>query len=228
MMSITAICDLYAFLYSSMPTPAGTWDSVIPVDGAYAAIKCVDGIDYLMFRGSITLKDWWDDFDDFALPAQDMMLGPVHPGAYAGVKSIKLQLDSLLPDGKRVVIVGHSLGAMHAAIYAGMRVTEKLSMDGLVMFGEPRSGGPQLSGILNGSGIEIHSFRNANADGHDYVTDVARSLPPEFPYQHARDPLVDINSGPSANDYLPLRYHHFSRYAKYFGCAAPQVLALPD
>lgn len=223
MLSITAICDQYAWLYTSLPSPAGTWDHVIPFDGAYTAIKRIDGIDYVMFRGSTTFKDWIDDFEDCAIPFNDPVLGDVHPGARAGVFPIKDQIRDLVCD--KVVIVGHSLGAMHAAILAGYRVAEKLPVDALVMFGEPRPGGPQLSKLL--ADVPVQSFRNADKSGHDIVTDVARSLPPLLPYQHVRDPLTDCWRSPDPLDpWLAFRYHHFRLYAEAFGAAGPAVLAL--
>ena len=147
MLTVTAICDLYANLYVDDPAPDGTWDHLLAIDGAYTAIKRVDGIDYVCFRGSTTFMDWIEDFADCAIPFDDPVLGDVHPGARAGVSLVRQQIDGLV--GDHVVIVGHSLGAMHTAIYAGLRVAAGLPVDGLVMFGEPRSGGPKLSQILS-------------------------------------------------------------------------------
>lgn len=224
MLTVTAICDLYAYLYADQTAPDGTWDHVLPVDGAYTAIKRIEGIDYVMFRGSVTLMDWIEDFKDCALPFQDPVLGDVHPGARGGVLQVKDQIDGLV--GEQVVLVGHSLGAMHAAIYGGYRVAEGRPLNALVLFGEPRTGAVKLSTIL--ANTHLQSFRNADKDGHDIVTDVARSIPPMLPYQHVRDPLTDVWRSPNPLDpLLAFRYHHFSLYAKAFGAAGPAVLALP-
>lgn len=224
MLTITAICDLYAYLYTSLPVPAGTWDHIIPVDGAYAAIKRVDGIDYVMFRGSRTFLDWIDDFDDMAIPVSDAILGPVHPGFRIGVQQVKDQIDALV--GEHVVIVGHSLGAGHAALYAGYRVASAKSVDAVIMFGEPRPGGPKLSALL--AKTIVKSFRNADKNGHDYVTDVPRALLPEIPYQHVREPLTDVWHSPRADDpYLIFKYHHFGHYCRAFGCGSNVALSLP-
>lgn len=224
MLTITAICDQYAWLYQdAIPEPPGTWDHVLGIDGSYTAIKRVDVIDYVMFRGSTTFKDWWQDFDDFAIQAQDPVLGGLHPGARDGVIVVKYKIDALV--GDKVVIVGHSLGAMHAAIYAGYRVAAGKTVNALVMFGEPRSGGPQLSAIL--AKTPVQSFRNAGDGGYDLVTAVARSLPPLLNYQHVRDPITDCNFPPPWNDRWGIfSWHHFSLYCKAFGAAGPAVLAL--
>jgi pimeloyl-ACP methyl ester carboxylesterase len=224
MLTITAILDLYAWVYSDLPTPAGTWDHDLPVDGAYANIKRVDETDYVMLRGSTTLLDWIEDFEDCALPYNDPVLGDVHPGARQGVLEIKDQIDDLV--GPHVVFVGHSLGAMHAALLAGYRAAVGKPVDALVMFGEPRSGGPQLSGIL--ANTMVQSYRNADKDGHDIITDVARAIPPLLPYQHVRDPLTDCHNSPRWDDpWLAFRYHHCGHYARAFGCGGTAALSLP-
>lgn len=223
MLSITQVCDQYAALYCTAPIVGVTWDHVIPTDGAYVAVKRVDGIDYVMFRGSTTLLDWIDDFDDCALPFNDPVLGDVHPGARLGVLAVRGALDGFV--GPHVVCVGHSLGAMHAAIYAAYRVASGKPVDAVIMFGEPRPGGPNLSAILANTHVE--SYRNADAHGHDIVTDVARSLPPMLPYQHVKEPLTDVHIPPRGDDiWAAFKYHHFCLYARAFGCGGPAPNAL--
>ena len=222
MLAITQILDQYAFLYAP-EVPGADWDHLLPVDGAYAAIKNVAGTDYVMLRGSATFLDWWEDFDDCALPFCDPVLGDIHPGAREGVQEIKDQIDDLV--GEHVVFVGHSLGAMHAALLAGYRAARGAPVDGLVMFGEPRSGGPQLSKIL--ANTFTQSFRNADMNGHDIVTDVARNIPPLLPYVHIRDPLTDCHHSPDPFDpWLVFRYHRYKHYCYAFGCGGPAASAL--
>lgn len=225
MLTITAILDQYAWLYQdTLPEPPGTWDHVIPVDGAYAAIKRVDGTDYVMLRGSVTFLDWLEDFEDCALPYPDPVLGDVHPGARQGVLEVKDQIDALV--GEHVVFVGHSLGAMHAALLAGYRAAVGKPVDALIMFGEPRSGGARLSAIL--ANTMVQSYRNADMNGHDIVTDVARNIPPLLPYQHVKDPLTDCHHSPRADDiWLAFRYHHGGHYCRAFGCGGVAALSLP-
>lgn len=234
MLTVTAICDQYAWLYQGkLSEPPGTWDHVFPVDGCYAAVKRFGGIDYVMFRGSTTFMDWIMDFKDCAIPFDDPILGDVHPGAREGVLQVRDQINAVISDCS-VVIVGHSLGAMHAALFAAYRVAANLGVEGLVMFGEPRSGGPQLSKIL--AGVDVQSFRNADGApppgddrAHDLVTDVARALPPILPYQHVRGLLTDCWRGPRPGDlWGPFSWHHFRLYAEAFGAAGPAVLALPS
>lgn len=221
MLTTTAICNLYAWIYTHLPVPAGTWDHLLPVAGAYGAIKRVDGVSYVAMRGSFDGIDWVEDFFQLSIPINDPILGPVHPGARFGVLEIKPIIDDLVGDDP-VVFVGHSLGAMHAALLAGYRAAAGKRVDGLVMFGEPKTGGPQLSSIL--AKTPVQSFRNADKDGHDRVTDYSILSP----YQHVRSPLTDCWHSPRANDlWLIFRYHHFGHYCRAFGCGSPQALSLP-
>jgi pimeloyl-ACP methyl ester carboxylesterase len=220
-LSITAICDFYSWLYSPLPTPPGTWDHLLPVDGAYAAIKRIDGVDYVMLRGSETAIDWVLDFLNFAVPYNDPEIGDIHPGARFGVNEIRPIIDDLV--GDHVVFVGHSLGAMHAAQLAAYRVANGKPVDGLVMFGEPKPGGQKLADIL--AHVPVQSFRNAHQYGHDAVTDVC----PFPPYRHVREPLTDCWRSPKPFDlWGNFSWHHFRLYAESFGAAGPAVLSLPS
>ena len=223
MLTVTAILDQYAWLNSPLPIAPDIWDHQIPVNGAYAAIKRVAGIDYVMFRGSCTFMDWVEDFADAAIPYNDPLLGPVHPGARTAVLEIKDPIDDLV--GEHVVFVGHSLGALHAGIAAGYRVKAGKPVDGLVLFGEPRPGGPELSAILKN--IPIQSYRNADGNGHDRVTDVPFPIPNIAQYDHLREPLIDCCRSPAALDpWGFFRYHHLKLYSLAFGCGGPAVLSL--
>lgn len=223
MLTVTAILDQYAWLYVEDPVPAGVWDRVFAVDGGYCATKEIDGVVYVMFRGSMTVLDWFDDVRSLVIPCWDKELGPVHPGARRGVLSVKEQLDSLIGD-KPVVCVGHSLGAMHAAIYAAYRKVEGKVVQGLVMFGEPRPGGQKLSAILRF--VPQMSFRNTDPDGHDIVTDVPRYIIFLFPYQHVGK-LIDTICPPRRDDiWLAFRYHHLCLYGKGFGCGGEAMVKL--
>lgn len=230
MLTTTAVCDQYAWLYqTSVPEPAGTWDHVLPVDGAYVAVKRIENIDYVMFRGSLTFLDWWDDFDHFALPFDDPLLGPVHPGARDGVIVVEDEINRLI--GDHVVVVGHSLGAMHAVLYAGYRIAAGKSVDGLVLFGEPRAGGLKLAQLLQNSvgAQNIQSFRNARPKGtpHDLVTDVPFVMQPDLPYCHAKDPLTDVYREPNPFDpWLLMAWHHFGAYCRAFGCGGVAAQSL--
>lgn len=216
------ICDQYAWLYTDLPIPVGTWDHVIDVDGAYAAIKKVDDTDYVMFRGSTTFLDWIEDFANFAIPFNDSVLGGVHPGFRLGALAVKDKIDGLV--GDKVIVIGHSLGAGHAALYTGYRLATQKSVDWLIMFGEPKAGCEILSRRL--AAVGISSFKNLDLNGHDLVTDVPFTAPPLLNYQHPRN-LINVSATPDPTDpWLLFKYHHFGLYCKAFGAHGPAASSL--
>ena len=223
MLTIAQVCDLYAYLYAdTIPTPAGTWDFVWTVDGSYAALKRVDGIDYVMWRGSVTAIDWLQDFDLGAIPIHDDKLGWVHPGFVDGVRRIIGWVNDKV--GAHVVTVGHSLGAGHAAIYAGYRQADGLPVDQVIMFGEPRAGMSTLATVLENT--PIVSYRNMDAHGHDTICDVPPDIPFVTHYQHPRA-LTDVSySPPSSDPWGPFKFHHFFEYAMALGASGPAVQAI--
>ena len=225
MLTDTEIADLYAWLYTVLPTPAGTWDHVLNVDGAYTAIKAIEGVHYVMFRGSVTFLDWIEDFAQMALPFPDPTLGGVHDGFRIGVNIVRGAIDAIVGDQYPLVIVGHSLGAGHAALYAGYRVAAGRRVDAVVMFGEPRPGGETLAKIL--AGTTIRSYRNGDPQGHDLVTDVPYGAPPLLNYRHPK-PLIDCSRSPPVNDSWSLfRYHHFGLYCAALGAVGQAAISLP-
>lgn len=226
MLNERAIADQYAWLYTKLKVPAGTWDHVIPNDGCYVCIKKVNGIDYVMFRGSITFMDWIEDISAAALPFPDDKLGWVHNGFRSGLFENIGYVNSLV--GSRVVVVGHSLGAGHALLYAGYRILDKLPVEEVFVFGEPRSGGPRLAAVL--SHTPVTSFRNTDKSGHDLVTDVPVSLEVPFlggiQYVHPK-PLTDVSQSPDSDNWGPFKYHHFSLYCRALGAKGSAALSLP-
>lgn len=222
MLDIAAVCNLYAWLYTKLPVPPGTWDHVIATDGAYTAIKRIDGISYVMFRGSTTFLDWVEDCFRVLNPLVDSDLGPVHPGFALGVRAVKDQLDALV--GDKVIVVGHSLGAAHALLYAGYRVASGKPLNRVLVFGEPRAGGAQMAAVL--AKTPIWSYRNQDVNGHDYVTDVPRGVPLVADYQHPRM-FTDVSRSPAQNDAWGIfRYHHFFLYGTALGATGDALLSL--
>lgn len=225
MLTIQETCDQYAWLYHNY-NPPEAWDHVFPVDGAYAAIKSVGDTDYLMFRGSTTFLDWIEDFQDGAIPYTDHDLGPVHPGARSGVLQVKPSIDKTLR--RKYVICGHSLGALHAAIYSGYKSVEGNPPQSVILWGEPRSGGPKLHDLVNTSKTYVYSYRNQDTDGHDLVTDVPFDIPEIAPYRHVSDGFIPVTHSPLPDDiWLAFRYHHFGLYARALGATSIQALSLP-
>ncbi len=212
LMTDADVAELYARIYEE-PFPAGFFDTVIDQDGCFVAIKTVGSVPYVCFRGSVTVLDWFEDFSAFAAAVFYPGIGMVHNGFLAGVLSVKQRLDEALkPLPLRPVMVGHSLGAGHAFIYAGLRTADCRSLGGVVAFGEPRPGMDTLGHLL--AAEDTRSYRNMDAGGHDLVTDVPLKIPPLLGYRHPKA-LIDVTASPDPDDdWGLLRYHHFSLYVR--------------
>lgn len=226
-MIITDLCELYATLYTDLQVPAGTWTHVVPKDGAYCAVLATPLESVVAFRGSVTLTDWLEDFMvSLGAPQyEDPQLGPLHLGFAVGVRSVQNALDALVPMDRPLTVVGHSLGAGHALIYAARRRKAGLRVDAVTTFGSPRPGGAGVAEAL--AGVHQTSYRNSGPDGHDLVTDVPFAAPPILRYQHPA-PLTDVSAVPSSNDpWLAFRYHHFGLYCRALGASGPVARSLP-
>lgn len=70
------------------------WDWINPVSGSYWGMKIMpSGAKLMIARGSVTLKDWFDDFD----AVQENQLGArVSSGFWAGIGPLMDQLDAQL------------------------------------------------------------------------------------------------------------------------------------
>lgn len=229
MLHPTQILDSYAWLYSSLTVPPDAFDHVILTDGGMNGIKVEpDGTCGVYIHGSEDIADWQQDFHQVAIPVDHPKLGLVHPGFLAGANIIKPEIDAYVGD-RPVAYYGHSYGAGRAAILAGLRITEGKPVARVVLFGEPRAGGPILTRVCGN--IAIESYRNAKPDGgpmdHDLVTDVPFNLGPQAPYQPLRGPLTDVWCEPRADDaWAFFRFHHLYLYCKAFGCGGPAPISL--
>lgn len=155
-------------------------------------------------RGSVTLDDWCSNFK--AEMITDSILGNVEAGFMeempAALQAISAYLSGYvkLP----VYISGHSRGAAHALLLAGMLSTMVMDI-AVYTFGSPRPGGHKLKEIL--SQISIESYRNNN----DPVTQVPFNLPDED-YCHPGDLIQIYFEGISPDGWLALKDHHIQNY----------------
>jgi hypothetical protein len=195
------IGSLCLALYSDQPD--GFWDYFWPHDGGYVAIKRVGDVDVLIWRGSSTTLDWLDDLD--TIPIVDPILGSVHKGFFLGASGMWPQVDKVLQ--AKVIVVGHSLGAGHASIYAGHMVAALHKMPvRVVLFGSPRPGFQKLSDIL--APVTINSYKNRS----DPVTDVPLYIEPDFLYVEPR-PFIALDVAPPFQDSWGLfSDHHMQLY----------------
>jgi hypothetical protein len=205
-----ACAELMNGLYAYPGVPPVTWDHLDPGDddGVCWGLKALEGQKIVVLRGSVTLQDWIRDFDCLAAPWAEGGLGPVHPGFLLGMTRVAGEL-AALGLGPGSVVVGHSLGAGRACILTGLLVLSRLPPARRVCFGEPKPGFAALGALIEGT--PASSYCAGNARGHDLVTDVPFSFPPEE-YQHPA-PLTSLTVNPAPGDpWGMFAYHHMQGY----------------
>lgn len=197
------------------------WDALCTQDGSYSALKRVDGVDVLIWRGSTTVLDWVEDLDDCAQMVDTPDLGGVHPGFIVGVRAVQSYWDGVLSSNS--IICGHSLGAGHAAIYGAHLAAIGRPPQKVVLFGCPRPGAQKLADILRP--VPISSYRNQAKDGsaHDLVTNVPFKIPEIDPYVQPGTFTAVTDVPPKNDPWGIFRWHHPQLYggalATLFGAA---------
>lgn len=188
-------------------------------DGVFWALMIDADAIYVVFRGSASLQDWLRDLNCWAKPWVHSALGPVHPGFLLGIEQVAHELSdritALDPAGhKPVILTGHSLGAARATICAGMLIAKGLLHNplGRIVFGEPRPSFRFLADMLKYNLAQNVSYMAASERGHDRVTDLPFSFPPEE-FVHAT-PLIAVDVQPAPGDPLGIfAWHRMSGYA---------------
>lgn len=173
-------------------------------NGIWFAIKYIDGVAVGVFRGSTTQLDWWRDFQArlHAIKVHPE-LGLVHEGFDEGLDEL---FEKALPYlGQRPYIVGHSLGAARAWLFAGRLVLATNVPTRIAVCGSPRPGCQQLRSLMEP--VSKISFKNRT----DPVTDVPLTIPPLFPYVKPAD-FTLIDQHPTAYDILA--DHHIGLYVE--------------
>jgi len=111
---------------------------------------------------------------------------------------------------RRLVIAGHSLGAMRAAVLAGIAAKAGKAPSLSIGFGEPRPGYSQLASLLKDHGVAALPICTGDSHGHDLVTDVPWTLP-DLAYCHSGS-LIHADATPQENFLHVFRYHYMSIY----------------
>lgn len=209
-MSDLDICWLVRALYAYPGDPVMAWDHVdtgIADDGIYWAAKHVDGVWYVITRGSVTFMDY--ERDVCAIALNDPELGMVHAGFMRGMRRVWDELVHLIGTAPWVA-TGHSLGAARCCLLTGLGVVNGRSPLRSVRFGEPRPGFRPFGDLI--AKVPGASYRAIGQSGHDVITDLPAFLPPAYPYIHPL-PLTDLQVQASDNDpWGVFRFHHLQLY----------------
>lgn len=195
-----------------------SWDKILFEDSTnpvQLAIKYADGISYIVFRGSDSPLDWFEDIE--GVPLDDPLVGKVEMGFCHGLERRLAEIQDLL--GEHTVVTGHSLGAARACIFGGMLAASKKPPLRIAAFGCPRPGYDQLTDVLKM--VPMGIYRNRC----DPVTFVPVPIPLIGPWQHNR-PVIQIDIDPAtmetdpspwadfndAIEHITLRDHHVQLY----------------
>lgn len=188
-------------------------------DGVCWALKKLPGFDVVVFRGSITLQDWINDFRALAIPSR---IGHVHVGFFAGMEHVWSELRPLV--NQPVIVAGHSLGAARAAVVTGLMVADNAPPIARVAFGEPKPGLLDFADRIKH--IPARAYRNGDARHHDLVCDVPLSFPP-LQYVHPT-PIVPVCCKPEGDQFATLgafAWHHIGLYETALAVLASQEKA---
>jgi hypothetical protein len=181
--------------------PGAEWDHAWTAEEICVYHRVIEGVDVIVFRGSVTPADWLRDFK--GLPEKHRLLGWCHDG-FLDYMDLVFE-ETMAVVGREIIVTGHSLGAARASILAGLYAAHGSAPIARVVFGEPRPAFKQLRSILRDSGMQLRSYRN--------VRDPITLVPDLFDlYVHPSD-LLDIDGGSDASDPL-FGQHHIEFYRK--------------
>jgi hypothetical protein len=206
------IANLLLALYS-YPNSQVSWDHLddgTQDDEICWAVKQVGETDVVCLRGSTTFKDWTRDFNAWANPFKPTNIGHVHPGFWLGMEQMwgELRLKRTV-SARPMILAGHSLGAARASILTGLMVRDNLAPALRVVCGEPKPGFADFANLI--AKVPARSYCVGDDLGHDLITEVPFSFPPEN-YIHPVS-LISVKASPQRHDeWGPFKYHHMELY----------------
>ena len=201
--------ELGALVAAEAAGTVGAFDAREETAGVAWALKRAPGVDVLVFRGSVTLEDWWRDLTSEAGRSLRgyPQLGLVPLGFGEGVVEAYHAAAVLLRPDVPLALPAHSLGCAHAAALAGLHVAHGRPVGRLLLLAPPRPGTAALAGLL--AGVPTRQLRNRG----DPVPGVPVPVPGLWPWRHLAAPFDAIDEAPAADDPdLVFRAHHLPLY----------------
>ena len=203
MISHIKACELAAAIYN--PITPNTFTQVIDTDDITCGVAVIGDDTVFSFAGSENAEDWVRDF--FAVQFCHPQLGTLHAGFWAGMGDAWVPLSAIARKAKKIVIVCHSLGCAHGAIFAGLCAKNGIAVDQLVMFAPPRVSYRTLRDIVHGWVKEVTGYRN----GRDPVPMVPATIPIIEAWVDWVDQIID--EPPSDKNNL-FEYHELALYLR--------------
>lgn len=172
------------------------WDKWIEAGGITVGIKQDAVCTIVVFRGSANGEDWLRDLDEF--PEEHPILGHVHSGFLEGMDAFYAVLRPFLHGN--VYLTGHSLGAAHACILAGLMRDYPL-LQRVILFGCPRPGFAHLKRLVTAVCGSIASYRNRSDPVpevpyllglYKHVVEPTQLMSPTDPFNPALEHSIDL------------------------------------
>ena len=178
-------------------------------------LKKIDGLWYVVFRGSTSVLDWVHNLEAWLIDVPGM--GRVHHGFYVSMPEIWPKIISAIGSDPWIV-TGHSRGAGEATVCAAMAFLSSQPPLSWILFGSPRCGDQTFYDVI--AKVNGYSFVNGSKDGQsaDAVTELPIYVPEIFPYIGVT-PVTFISNDPGPEDAWPgsLRFHHMQLYQRVVG-----------
>jgi hypothetical protein len=203
-----ALCSGIYNLPGSVPVEWDNYDAGAD-DGVTWALKKIDGVWLLVFRGSVTLDDWLCDLQAFSRWSPDLQ-AHVHPGFNRSIHGVWNDAKAII-GADPWIVTGHSLGAARAANAAAYAIVDGKPPLARIVFGEPKSGFADMCAIVAKATGRSYMNQAADGHGHDLVTDVPFTLTFQ-PYTRASE-VVPLDVTPPPYDGIDhFRFHHIELY----------------
>jgi hypothetical protein len=189
------------------------------IGGVVFGFATADGIGRFIFRGTDDVRDVLIDAE--ALPVSHGALGVIHEGGWQGMAVAFDEARQYF--GPRNQLGGHSLGGMHASIFAGLCATYGVPVELLSVYESPRAGYSTLRDLVAGHCGQVFGTKN----GRDPVPHLPLTLPGQ-PWVDVAQ-YVELNEAPASEclDLLGQDYHTGTLiYAGVQKWAAAALLAL--
>lgn len=202
--------ELAALVAAQYAGDAASFDHTFSTVGVDYAIKFCPGFTVVCFEGSHDIPDWERDFTFDMVNVPN--IGGVERGFHQGLPEVAKQAIPLLPASQPIYVIGHSLGAAEAHIFARYLIVAGYPPESVirVVWGSPHPGNDIFTTGLVGS--PCRSYRNyRSALEQDFVCLVPERLP-GLRYEHPGDyVMIDIPAAPH-DPWLLLARHHFFLY----------------
>jgi hypothetical protein len=201
-------------LYDYPDSPKVAWEYRGIDDGVAWAMVRLNGVLWVVYRGSVTDLDWERDLYAFYDPFLHDQLGPIHPGFYQGLPDTVQKILAFAKPDEPIGVTGHSLGAGRGSQSTGLLAVAGRPPLTRIVFGEPHSGRDELAKITApylGPSYRADGGPNASWDEVDTVT----AVPPWF---NTPGPRTDVMVTPPTDDpWGAFRFHHMQGYARAVG-----------